>query len=144
MLRWALTVWCGLFAGLLGSHGGAQAQAMKNVDAMVVDFGKTCIPPKIDMGTFGKELWQARGLILVDILMADGPGKSLMGFVFDTDMERFKATFPEFAGRTEIKLKDGWSAIRMVENTRFRNGSMEGSEIARPMLLCTATKAGAG
>lgn len=130
-------------SGLLGSAMAlttASAQAMKTVDGLVEAFGKTCIPPPVNMETFGKELWQARGLILVDILMADGPDKSLMGLVFDTDGERFKATYPEFAARAEFRLKDGWSAVRSIEMTRFRQGNMNGSEIARPMLLCTATK----
>lgn len=125
---------------LAGSMNAAHAQAMKNVDALVEGFGKTCMPPSINMETFGKELWQARSLILVDILVADGPDKSLMGLVFDTDGERFKATYPEFAHKADFPLKDGWSAVRSVEMTRFRNGNMNGSEIARPMLLCTATK----
>lgn len=120
-------------------HADAQAQAMKNVTPMIEAFGKSCVAPEIDMATFGKELWQARGLIVVDILMADGPGKTLLGFVFDTDGERFRATFPEFAAQGQFTLKNGWKAVRTVDMTRFRNGNMEGSEIARPMLLCTAS-----
>ena len=124
----------------IGTFDAAQAQAMKNVDALVEEFGKTCIPPSINMDAFGKELWQARGLILVDILTADGPDKSLMGLVLDTDGERFKATYPEFAHKADFPLKDGWSAVRNVEMTRFRHGNMNGSDIARPMLLCTASR----
>lgn len=117
----------------------AHAQAMKNVAPMIEAFGKNCVPPEINMDTFGKELWQARDLIVVDILMADGPGTSLMGFVFDTDGERFRATFPEFAAKADIPLKNGWKAVRSIDMTHFRNGNMNGSQIARPMLLCTAT-----
>lgn len=128
-------------AGLvLASMHPAMAQATRNVDGLVEGFGKTCIPPPVNMGTFGRELWQARGLILVDILMADGPDKSLMGLVFDTDGERFKATYPEFAAKADIPLKDGWSAVRSIEMTHFRKGNMNGSEIPRPMLLCTASR----
>lgn len=115
------------------------AQATKNVTAMIEAFGKSCVPPNIDMAVFGRELWQARGLIVVDILMADGPGKSLMDFVFDTDGERFRATFPELAGKGDITLPNGWKAVRSVDMTRFRNGDMNGSDIPRPMLLCTAS-----
>lgn len=117
----------------------AAAQAMKDVNRMITRFGKTCVQPSIDMERFGQELWQARGLIVVDILAADGPGESLLGFVFDTDMERFKATFPEFAQSATLTLKKGWTARRTAEMTRFAKGNMEGSQIPRPVLLCHAT-----
>ena len=120
--------------------GDAHAQAMKNVTPLIEAFGKTCVPPEINMETFGKELWQARGLIVADILMADGPGESLMGFVFDTDGERFRATFPEFAAKATIQLPKGWKAARSIDMTHFKGGNMQGSEIARPMLLCTASR----
>ena len=118
--------------------GEAAAQKAKNVEAMVLAFGRTCLPPQINMETFGRELWQARDLILVDILAADGPGESLLGFVFDTDEERFKATFPEFAAQARFTLKNGWTAQRSITMTRFKGGQMEGSQITRPMLVCQA------
>ena len=118
--------------------GEAAAQKAKNVEAMVLAFGRTCLPPQINMETFGRELWQARDLILVDILAADGPGESLLGFVFDTDEERFKATFPEFAAQARFTLKNGWTAQRSITMTRFKGGQMEGSQIPRPMLVCQA------
>ena len=37
----------------IGTFDAAQAQAMKNVDALVEEFGKTCIPPSINMDAFG-------------------------------------------------------------------------------------------
>ena len=114
------------------------ARPSKNVEAMVLAFGRTCIPPDFNMETFGRELWQARGLILVDILAADGPGETLLGLVFDTDEERFKATFPEFAAQASFKLKNGWTARRSISMTRYQGGSMEGSQIPRPMLVCEA------
>lgn len=120
----------------------AQAQAMKNVEPMIKAFGTSCAQPAINMETFGKELWQARGLILVDILVADGPGESLMGFIFDTDMERFKATFPEFAKPQSFKLPRNWTAKRTLEMTRFQKGHAEGSALPRPMILCTAKMGG--
>ncbi len=130
-------------AGLGFASGPALAQAMKNVDTMITQFGKSCVQPEVNMETFGKELWQARGLILVDILVADGPGESLMGFIFDTDMERFKATFPEFAKPQTFKLPRNWTAKRTLEMTRFQKGDMQGSAIPRPMILCTAKMGGA-
>jgi len=131
----------GLAALVIGADAGhpVKAQAMKDVSRMIAAFGKSCAPPHINMDQFGRELWQARGLIIVDILAADGPGESLLGFVFDTDMERFKATFPEFARPQTFKIKAGWTALRSTELTRFAKGSMEGSAIPRPMLLCRAT-----
>lgn len=125
-------------SGIILNLDQAQAQKSKNVDAMVTGFGRTCTPPAINLETFGRELWEARGLVLVDILMADGPGESLFGFVFDTDEERFKATFPEFAAKTSLKLANGWTATRSITMTRFKDGNMEGSQIPRPMLLCQA------
>ena len=122
-----------------GSASPAAAQAMKDVTRMIAAFGTSCVQPEINMETFGKELWQARGLIVVDILVADGPGESLMGFVFDTDMERFKATFPEFAKPQTFTLKKGWTAVRSADLTRFAKGNMEGAPIPRPILLCRAT-----
>jgi hypothetical protein len=136
LARFALLT-AGFMAGV--STNPATAQTMKDVTRLIAAFGKSCVPPEINMETFGKELWQARGLIVVDILMADGPGESLLGFVFDTDMERFKATFPEFARPQTIKLKKGWTAVRSTDLTRFANGNMEGSQIPRPILMCQAT-----
>ena len=135
--------WGAAAAAVLGwtlAVSPAAAQSVKNVGPMVEAFGKTCVPPPIDMATFGRELWKARDLILVDILVADGPGKSVLGLVFDTDMERFKATFPEFAAPARLTPQPGWVAERTVDATRFRQGRMDGSEIARPMLLCSARK----
>jgi hypothetical protein len=127
----------GIMAG--GPASPAAAQAMKDVTRIIAAFGKSCVQPEINMETFGKELWQARGLIVVDILAADGPGESLLGFVFDTDMERFRATFPEFAKPQTFTLKKGWTAVRSADLTRFAKGNMEGSPIPRPILMCRAT-----
>ena len=139
------SAWCAALMALGFGLASAPAsgQAMKNVEPMITRFGKSCVQPEINMETFGKELWQARGLILVDILVADGPGESLMGFIFDTDLERFKATFPEFAKPQTFKLPRNWTAKRTIEMTRFQKGDVQGSTIPRPMILCTAKMAGA-